>query len=251
MIHPQHLVASMLKRAQVKSWKHIKKYCPTYISKSAHFRELILPRLKSDTDMIDLGCGRGLETAISYKELTRHSYGLDVSEAVYENNTIHEPLLGSVYDIPLPDCSVDLAVNQELLEHLEFPEKMFQEVSRILRPNGVFAAMTPNIWYPSMMVSYVTPYSFHKFVNRILHNIDARDVFPTWYRANTLGRLKRLGKSAGLEIVQYEYFSSNPGELSFSPLLTRLEVAYYQLLGRVEALGWLRDVVIVFFRKAA
>jgi len=251
MIHLQRLAASMLKRAQRKSWKHIKKYCPTYISKSDRFRELVLSRLESDMDMIDLGCGRGLETAISYKELTRHSYGLDISEAVYANSTIHEPLLGSVYDIPLPNGSVDLAVNQELLEHLEFPERMFQEVSRILRPNGIFAAMTPNIWYPSMMVSYVTPYSFHKFVNRVLHNIDARDVFPTWYRANTLGRLKRLGKSAGLDIVQYEYFTSNPGELSFSPLLTRLEVAYYRLLVRFEALGWLRDVVIVFFRKPA
>jgi SAM-dependent methyltransferase len=251
MMHPQQKVESRLKRAQVKSWKHIKKYCPTYISKSDRFRELVVPRLKPGMDMIDLGCGRGLESAIRYKELTRHSYGLDISEAVFENDTIHEPLLGSVYDIPLPNGSVDIAVNQELLEHLEFPEKMFREVSRILRPNGIFAAMTPNIYYPSMIVSYVTPYSFHKFVNRVLHNVDAGDVFPTWYRANTFGRLKRLGTSAGLEVVQYEYFKSNPGELSFSPLLTRLEVAYHRLLVRFETLGWLRDVVIVLFRKTA
>lgn len=50
-----------------------------------------------------------------------YSFGLDISEAVLQNQTIHEPLVGSVYNVPLPSARVDLAVSQELLEHLEFP----------------------------------------------------------------------------------------------------------------------------------
>jgi SAM-dependent methyltransferase len=249
MENRKRLCYALHQNAKVKSWNYIKKYYPTYVSKSERFKELLLPYLNLNIDMVDLGCGRGLETSIPYRELTRCSYGLDISESVFSNRTIHHPLQGSVYDIPLPEASVDLAVNQELLEHLEFPQQMFHETARILRPNGIFAVMTPNLWDPFMIVSFLTPYSFHKFVNRVLYDIDPADVFPTWYRANTLGSLKKLGARAGLELVRHEYFKCNPGSLSFSPTLTRLEVAYSRLISKYDALSFLRDIVIVFFRK--
>jgi len=239
------------RNAKVKSWQYIKKYYPIYFSKAERFKQLVLPYLNRNIDVIDLGCGRGKESRIDYKALTRRSYGLDISENVFLNPTIHYPVQGSVYDIPLADNSVDLAVNQELLEHLEFPQKMFHEAARILRPNGVFTAMTPNLWDPFVMVSYVTPFSFHQFVNKRLKDIDPADVFPTWYRANTLSSLKRLAERAGLVLVKHEYFRCNPGSLDVSPTLTKVEVAYARLVSKFEALGFLRDIVIVFFRKPA
>jgi len=240
---------SALKKRKRKSWDYIKRYCPKFISNSKRFSEVVIPYLGLEVEMIDLGCGRGLETAIVYKDHTRLSLGLDISETVLQNQTIHEPLIGSVYDIPLLKACVNLASSQELLEHLEFPQKMFDEVSRILRPGGIFAVMTPNLWFPSTIISWLTPYSFHKFVNRTLHNIDAANVFPTWYRANTLRQLKKLGRQAGMEIIYYEYFQCNPGQLSFSPLLTRLEVAYFRLISQFKVLGYLRDIIIVFYCK--
>jgi hypothetical protein len=67
--------------AKVKSWQYIKKYYPTYLSKSERFKKFLVPYLNPDLDMIDLG-GRGLETRIAYEELTRYCYGLDRSEAM-------------------------------------------------------------------------------------------------------------------------------------------------------------------------
>lgn len=240
---------SFLARRQRKSWNYIKRYCPEYISKSHRFNELLMPYLKPEVEMIDLGCGRGSETAIIYKDHVLYSFGLDISEVVLQNQTIHKPLIGNVYDIRLPDARVDLAVSQELLEHLECPQQMFNEVARILRPGGIFAVMTPNLWYPSTIISWLTPYSFHRFMVRMLHGIDARDIFPTWYRANTHRQLRRLGEHAGLEIQYSEYFQCNPGEVSFSPLLTRMEMAYFRVISRSEVLRFLRDIVIVLFRK--
>jgi SAM-dependent methyltransferase len=242
-------ILSVLKRRQRKSWDSIKWYCPEYISKSKHFNELVMPYLGSEVEMVDLGCGRGLETAVIYKDYTRHSFGLDISESVLQNQTIHKPLVGSVYDIPLPEACVDLAVSQELLEHLEFPQRMFDEVSRILRPRGIFAIMTPNLWFPSTIISWLTPYSFHKFATRAIYETDSADIFPTWYRANTLKQLRRLGGHAGLDEIYHEYFQCNPGLFSFSPLLTRLELAYFHLVSRFQGLGFLRDIIIAFYRK--
>lgn len=249
MLSLKSLAKARRDTARVKSWRYIKSYYPKYVSKSERFKELLVPHLTYSLDMIDLGCGRGKETCLNYKELTRCSYGLDISESVYSNPTIHRPLVGSVYDIPLPPSSVDLAVNQELLEHLEFPQKMFNETARILKPNGIFAAMTPNLWDPSMIISFLTPYAFHRFINKNLYNIDPSDVFPTYYRANTLGRLKKLGARAGLDLISHEYFRCNPGSLDFSPTLTKIEVAYARLVSKFDALGCLRDIIIVFFRK--
>jgi len=239
---------SPLKRR--KSWDYIKQYCPEYISKSKRFGELITPYLGLEVEMADLGCGIGLETGIVYKNHTRSSFGIDISESVLQNQTIHQPLVSSVYDIRLPNTCVDLATSQELLEHLEFPQKMFDEVSRILRPGGIFAIMTPNLWFPSTIISWLTPYSFHKFATRILFDTSAADVFPTWYHANTLRQLKKLGRHAGMEIIYYEYFQCNPGQLNFSPFLTRFEVAYFRLISRLEVLSFLRDIIIVFYRKS-
>jgi SAM-dependent methyltransferase len=236
---------------RAKSWQIIKKYCPDEVSKGERFSELLLPHLTRDIDMVDLGCGRGKETGLIYKNLTRHSYGVDISESVFSNRTIHQPLQGSVYDIPLPAASVDLAVNQELLEHLESPQRMFNETARILRPDGILAIMTPNLWGRFTMVSFLTPYSFHKFVNKALYHIDPADVFPTWYRANTLGRLRKLGARAGLDLVTHEYFGCNPGSLAFSPMLTRIEVAYSRIVTRFELLSCFRDTIIAFYRRPA
>jgi SAM-dependent methyltransferase len=243
------LLESVLRRRRRKAWTYIKRYYPVYISKARRFGELIMPKLGPTVEMIDLGCGRGMETPLSYKEHTRRSYGLDTSPAVLQNTSVHVGLIGSVYDIPLRRGSVDLAVSQEVVEHLDHPEQMFREVSRILRPDGTLAVMTPNLWYPSIIVSAVTPYRFHRFATRLAHGIDPTDVFPTRYRANTLGRLSRLGREAGLDLVLHEYFQSNPGDLGFSPVLTRLEVAYVRLVSRFDRLGFLRDIHIAFFRK--
>ncbi len=242
---------SFLQRQQRKSWNYIKRYYPEYMSKSKRFSELLMPYLGPEITLIDLGCGRGLETEIVYKDHTRYSFGLDISEAVFQNQTIHKPLLGSVYEIPLPEACIDVVTAQQLLEHLEFPQKMFDEVSRILRPGGIFALMTPNLWFPSMIVSWLTPYAFHQFATKILHNTDPSDVFPTWYRANTLGRLQKLGRQAQLEIIYSEYFQCNPGQFSFSPCLTRLEVSYVRLISRFAVFSFLRDIIMVFYRKSA
>jgi SAM-dependent methyltransferase len=46
--------------------------------------------------------------------------------------------------LPFRDGTFDAVVATEVLEHLDEPRKLFQEASRILRPNGRFLLTTPN-----------------------------------------------------------------------------------------------------------
>lgn len=232
-----------------RSWEYIKKYYPEYRSKNKRFAELLDPYLAPEKVLLDLGCGRGLETERIYKDLCKYSYGVDPSEAAFQNNTVHEALIGSAYSIPLENEAVDVVVSQQVLEHIEFPDKMFSEVSRVLRPGGIFAAMTPNLWYPTTVIASLTPYSFHLWVTNKLLGIDEDDTFPTFYRANRISTLRRLGEEAGFATKHSEYFMCNPGQFDFSPFLTWLEVGFVRLLDSSEAFRKLRDIVIIVYQK--
>ncbi|MDP2430944.1 MAG: class I SAM-dependent methyltransferase [Pseudomonadota bacterium] len=53
----------------------------------------------------------------------------------------------SVYQLDLPDASVDCVVMQEVIEHLEGAALAVKEVNRVLKPGGVFIVTTPHPYY--------------------------------------------------------------------------------------------------------
>jgi 2-polyprenyl-3-methyl-5-hydroxy-6-metoxy-1,4-benzoquinol methylase len=46
--------------------------------------------------------------------------------------------------IPVPDCSFDIIISTEVIEHLENPRATFREFHRLLRSDGVLIVTTPN-----------------------------------------------------------------------------------------------------------
>jgi SAM-dependent methyltransferase len=61
-------------------------------------------------------------------------------------NPLAKPdIVGSAYEIPLPDKSLDAIISFSLLEHLETPERFIAEIKRTLRPRGQIYVTTPFI----------------------------------------------------------------------------------------------------------
>ena len=48
--------------------------------------------------------------------------------------------------LPFDDCSFDLILGLELLEHIDSPQKYASEVSRLLRKGGICIVTTPSRW---------------------------------------------------------------------------------------------------------
>ena len=102
----------------------------------------------------DLGCGSGamLCEVLKFRPGWM-GYGLDISPqavAYARRLALHKQVQhrvhfqeGSVMDLPFSDCSLDLVIASEVLEHLPEPDKAFSEISRVLRPGGLLVSTIP------------------------------------------------------------------------------------------------------------
>lgn len=107
----------------------------------------LLPRLRPDMLLLDLGCGPGTITAGLARRVGR-VVGLDASaemvdaarnhaaESEIDNATFE---VGSAYDLPWPDDSFDVVYAHQVHQHLSQPVQALQEARRVLRPGGIVA----------------------------------------------------------------------------------------------------------------
>jgi len=151
------------------------------------FRERILDHLSQQAmEVLELGAGAGVVEQMDFREEAARVCGIDPDERVVRNPHLDEAKVGVGEAIPYPDASFDLVFACNVLEHLERPRAVFQEVRRVLRPGGVFLAKTPNRWHYVPLIASLTPHGFHEWVNR-LRGREEGDTFPTLYRDRLLG----------------------------------------------------------------
>jgi ubiquinone/menaquinone biosynthesis C-methylase UbiE len=106
--------------------------------------------LRSDTTVLDAGCGNGRNLLWMNEEFRVRGFGYDISEEGIRQAQQHaatqkwgSKLTFAVHsigqDIPLPDESVDIVLDMMSSHFLKEKERAqyFKEVARVLKPNGV------------------------------------------------------------------------------------------------------------------
>lgn len=236
-------------RAKRNCWDLIKKHYPFYEDKARPFGAFLDKYLSSSSILIDVGCGNGKGTPFSYRDKTRISLGIDISWDLKENATVHYKVMGDAYKLPLYDNSVEIVVCQELIEHLHSPQDLFFEVWRVLKDRGIFVLMTPNLCCWRVMVSKMTPYWFHKLMNKQLYGVEEHDVFPTYYRVNTPSKIDRHLRNVGLRRLERAFYEPSPATLTFSLLTTYLEILYTKFVRKFKFLAALGGIIMASYIK--
>jgi SAM-dependent methyltransferase len=208
--------------------------------------------LKPDSVVVEYGCGRGAygEDPIPLRRnmrimrgKVRQVIGLDIDPASSVNPYIDQFHQLEGHDWPLADDSADLCICDNVLEHLEQPEKLFSEAQRVLSNGGALCIRTPNAWNYIGIFSRIIPASKHSAVlARVKDNSQERDVFPTFYRCNSLRAIRRMLQKYHFKGVVYGY-EAEPSYLSFSRLAYGLGVIHQKW-----APGCLRAAIFSFSR---
>lgn len=101
---------------------------------------------------LDLGCGTGeLIKLVLQADRNKEIYGLDLSENMLEVarkklGTSVSLILGDAEHLPFDDEFFDLVYCNDSFHHYPKPEKVLDEVSRVLKPGGVF--FLGDLWHP-------------------------------------------------------------------------------------------------------
>jgi len=102
------------------------------------------------TDILDFGCGAGglsvaLRTHYPQKSIHAIDIGAHAATLIAKSNVQIHFRQGSVLDAPLPDASIDMLISRFVIEHTVHPEKLISEAHRILRPQGIFYLLYPQL----------------------------------------------------------------------------------------------------------
>jgi O-antigen biosynthesis protein len=121
-------------------------------------------------DVLDIACGEGYGSAMLAKSAAR-VMGMDISaEAVEHAAATYEDVAtlrfetASAKSLHGADESFDVVVSFETIEHLSEAdqERFMQEVRRVLRPDGLFIASTPNAKNYDETLEVPNPFHLHE-----------------------------------------------------------------------------------------
>lgn len=211
---------------------------------------------------LDIGCGWGynlfLLRAKGYRPV-----GLDIVQndffaaaCIASANGYEADLAGGdMGAIPLGDSTVDAVTAVETMEHVFFPDRTraVTEVSRVLRPGGVFVLSTPN--YFSLVEAgkrFIVRFPFmKKFLPTMCYpvgDVSREDYHPySYHRPSPEREIRRLLESSGFEITASRrivfIWKSLPDPLF--PLCRMAE----PLLERIPLVNRLGSTLIVAARK--
>lgn len=98
-------------------------------------------------DVLEAGCGEGYGADL-ISRVAHRVIGLDYDETTVAHVRARYPSIemhhGNLAELPLPDESVDVVVNFQVIEHLWDQGQFIAECRRVLRPGGVLLISTPN-----------------------------------------------------------------------------------------------------------
>jgi SAM-dependent methyltransferase len=100
-----------------------------------------------DRDVLEAGCGEGYGADL-IADVARRVIGLDYDDSAVAHVRSRYPRVdmrqGNLAALPLPDESVDVVVNFQVIEHLWDQGQFIAECRRVLRPGGALLISTPN-----------------------------------------------------------------------------------------------------------
>lgn len=175
--------------------------------------------------VLDIGCGPGF----LLREFCARGWdvlGTEFSEesAAHARNTLNLPVsVGDTAALKLEAASFDAVIMWHVLEHMTDPQETVAEVTRLLRPGGVFVCAVPN--FGSFEARFARDKWFHLDVPRHLHHF-------------TLEALTTLLAVHGFTLERKSFFALEYDYFSFTQsILNRMGLRHNLLYNLLRGAG--------------
>lgn len=215
------------------------------------YYQLLKGQVPENCTWADLGCGHQMFAewmTAEQNELAARAtrlVGVDLDwEGLRRNPVLHDRIYGNLEQIPLRSERFDLVTANMVAEHLEKPDAVLAEVTRVLRPNGAFIFHTPNSKCLTMRLAVLLPQWLKNLLALVLEGRPAHDVFPTHYRMNTRPEIEKLAAQTGLEVERIDAVSSSALTALLGPLAI-VELLYLRWIEQPGYEAWRSNLLVV------
>jgi SAM-dependent methyltransferase len=110
-------------------------------------------------DILVVGCGSGREAGMLARAFQADVIGIDLGDDYtfdHQGSAPAKLLMMDAKDLKFPSGSFDMVFSFHTLEHIPEPQRALKEMSRVLRPGGVYLVGTPN--KSRIIGGYTSPY---------------------------------------------------------------------------------------------
>ena len=150
--------------------------------------------------LLDVGCGYGFTARTLAKERTDlEVYGIDRDKKrIFEAKRYKEGVNFQVADaqkIPFKDKYFSAVMSLEVLEHVDDPRKVLNEINRVLKPGGIFFLTTPLEGEPSNFYGF-----FYKHFN-----YDPHKSLYGHIQKFSLTNLKQMIRKSGFKVLETKF----------------------------------------------
>jgi len=214
------------------------------------FLRLCRKQIPDGAAVLEIGAGPSNLCSEALSEIGSVT-GIDIDPDVLSNKWLEDARVFDGRRMPFADASFDACVSNFVLEHVEHPAEHFKEVVRVLRPGGVYCLRTPNLFHYVSLGAWMMPQWMHLMLANRLRKLEAEahDPYPTWFRANSRGRLRSLCTRAGLDVNVMAMIEPEPAYGRAHALLFYPMMAYERVVNAVGALEGLRITILMAARK--
>lgn len=235
-------------------WTIQRRIAPKLRYSQYFYEEVLKAHLRGQAHWLDVGCGHQLLSPWRHEEERRlmnqcaQLVGIDSDlPSLLGHKTISRKVRGDLQALPFKDGYFDLVTANMVVEHLDKPQQVFQEIRRVLKSGGVFIFHTPNAFGYFAMINRLIPFRLKDSLARLM---DGRQkVFAAYYRANTPGEIGRMADFAGFRVRTMNLLVTSAACVVFPPLAI-FELLWIRLL-MTRCLKPLRTNIIAVLEKDA
>lgn len=135
----------------------IKRRVEVNVYKLYQFAEEIGASLSPNMRVLDAGAGEGRFRP----ELAHTRYvGIDLAVGDIDWDYDNLDVISDLFRVPFAQGSFDAAVCFQVLEHVSEPQRVLQEIGRVLKPGGTFFLSAPQSWH-----QHQKPHDYYRYTS--------------------------------------------------------------------------------------